>query len=365
MKYLLTSASVLALLVQPALAAKTPQFSELPNHRFSGGIELRAKSDSNVGATPGQQGTRFEDFDTDTGEDDADLNDDFGDEMLDDLVDDSELNFEDLEEQDDGADEDADGNDDALDANSGPASRRDSDLGASAKLGLGHAYTINKRVQWKTAALVNGTRQDDRDDLERYNWALNTGPVIKLSKSFSMQPSLTYAENSQDGDRKTDSWIGSLGAAWKASKQLKLQGRYNYQSRDVVDARGADADVNGLKLGAKYRLTAKDVLAFAFSPNLEDNSRAAQDKDRYGLELGYNRKLPWKLGLAASVRRTYTDYTNLGREDTQSQYALGLQKKFARGLYSGIAVDYAERDSNIEGKDFENTSFLLTSGWKF
>lgn len=361
MRYLLLGISLSTLSATTAMAAKAPQIESLPNHRFSGNVELRVKSDSNVGAAPGSQGVRFMSDET---EDDTDT-DDFGDEMLDELVDDTDLNFEDLEEQDDAGDEDADGTDDAVDANSGPASRRDSDNAANAKLNLGHSYKVDAGLRWKSNLLVNGSRQEERNDLERFNWAFNTGPVITLNKAWSLNPSLTYAETSQDGNRKVDSWIASLGAAWKASKEWKWQARYNYQQRDIVDARGADADVNGLRVGGQYKPTKKDTFLADFSPNIEDNTRASQDKDRYGFRLGYQRQLPWKLSFSTTAARTYTDYTNLGREDVQDQYAAGIQKKFSHGLYTGLAIDYAERDSNIAGKDFDNTSVLLTSGWKF
>lgn len=328
-------------------------------HKFGGEIKLQSEHHSNVGAAPGSSGVSFNDLD------DSDDDDSFGDDMIDDVLDDVDLDEDELAEANTDGDLDNDGLDDALDANL-PVSRTDAAWRSTLSGQLKHAYEFSKDVTLKSAFKMAGSKVTDRDDLDKVNWAVSTGPVFKLIHNIELQPSVTFMSVDKDiTGRATDTWVGSLGAEWKASKQWAFGARYNYQDRDIVAENGTDANVDSLKFEAKYKPTKVDQFKVGFSPAIEDATRANKNKDKYSFSAGYQHDFANNIKLATGVKYSYTDNVNLTRQDNDTTYDVGVQKAFDSGVYVGTGLAYKARGSNVAVKSNHDAAWILNTGWKF
>jgi hypothetical protein len=370
-----------------------------------------------------------DDFDDDMGDDD--FGDDFGDDdFLDDLEDDIETDDEDLDSQDsedsdgdgidddvdedvvdldpdgdgidndldnDGVVDDADGDgvideggdgvDGAGDGDAGDgagdgeaalssgsfarkkATPNDSDERFDTKAGLKYGYMFSPRGHsWNSGFNIAAATHRDRDDLDRYNFIVGTGPVFNIpSLRLKVSPTINYLRLNKDGDDVFESWIPSLSVGFKASPTLSFAARYNFEARDFEDEDAPDVDVDTLKLAMKYKLTKKDQIGLSFSPKVEDNTNATKDKDQYGYGIDYTHAFPHKIFATAraAYKNTKTENSRPVKEDDEYTYGLVVGKKFDNNMSVFMGANGKEKDSNIKGKDSFNKSFIVGTGWKF
>ena len=284
--------------------------------------------------------------------------------MIDDVLEEFDLDEEELLEFANDGDEDNDGTDDALDSNL-PGSRKDSAWRTVVSGDIKHAYAFSKSVVLKSAFKVAGTKNTNRDDLDKVNYAITTGPVFKLPHNLQLQPSITFMSVDKDAGRATDTWIGSLAGEWEASKQWSFGARYNYQDRDVVDLKGTDALVDTMKIEATYKPTKIDQIKVGFSPSFESASRTKKDKDKYGFDVSYQHSFAQDIKVGGGIKYGYDDNVNLDRQDNNTVYDVGAQKDFDNGVFVGASLAYKARGSNIGIKSNHDKALILNTGWKF
>jgi hypothetical protein len=333
------------------IAPQSAQAIDFGPHKISGGITVQTEHHSNIGAAPSKSGSAVED------EDDIDEDD------IEDALD--ELSDEELNEIIDGADLDGDGLDDAVDGSPSPKSRKDSDWRQAVTADLGHKYAFDKMFTWKSAFKAAANNVSRRQELNRINYAFNTGPSIKLLPQLKIEPSVSYASVYKESNHVTDVWIGSFGAEWSVMKQLALVARYSYQDRDMIDVDGTDAEVDSLKLQVAYKPTKTIQLKFGVSPAVEDASRNTKNKDKNGIEFGYQQKLPHEMSFGAKAKYSETEFDNLSRTDEDTQFVVGLEKKLDMGFFIGTELGYKARNSSVDTKSNHDKSIVLQSGWKF
>jgi hypothetical protein len=316
--------------------------------KISGEIRVTGSSHSNIAKAPAASGN------VDTGSDDEDnlgdvADDDSFDDILDDVIDDLELDTEDLDD----------------DAGAPPAPRADGDSRIQTQAMLKHSYKSSDFMSWKSSALFALNNPHDRTELDRSNWALSTGPVFTLSKSWMVSPNISFVSVDVNQLHQLESTIASLSAAWKATKDLTLSVRYGHEWRNNVKANATDIDVDLINLAAKYKLGKKNEFKLALVPKIETNENGDKDKTKLGVKAGYVRQLPWKMNTGLAFSYGDTDFDNVTRDDTEYQYTFHLGKKFTHGLYTNIGTTYKSKDSSVANKGSHDKSVFLQAGWKF
>ena len=350
---ILTSATIIILARLTNLSAE--ETKDKSNHKITGSIDLSYRTNSNIGAAPSSNsGFDFSNFDDeeDAEEDSDEVDVDFDEDALEEL---------------DSTDEDLDGVDDLLDANAD--STVDSENRFSTKLGIKYKYTFNKDDSWSSALKAVDDIHDRREDLDKINWAITTGPEIKLGNyDLKIKPSISYLMLQKDnGGDFLDTWVGSLVFEYEASKYLTLTAAYNYQDKDIILPSSPDATVDTLKFGAEYKITKNDVVKMSLSPKFEDSTKVTRNKDSYGSEFTYSRKLPSEMRVDFGIKYNNTDYKNLSpnREDSTFTYGVYLSKEFRKSFSVTLGLETKDRNSNIVGKDAKNNSLIFSTGWKF
>lgn len=386
--------TTLQLLATTALVAtlSTPALAKLKygNNEFSGGYKATFAADGNIGAAPSSPGGGVR-TGSDDDEDDFDLDEEVDIDALEDVLDDVEVDQEDLAEDDDedltaddgtAEDEDEDeidGDDDAEEIelkNNRRAARRaaktngDSDERVQNDFALKHAYGFGGayKFNWKSGLAVGFNNQDDRHDLDRRSWAVNTGPEFTIpGLDLKINPSVTHMNLDVDNNAQLKGTVLSLGGTWKATKQLAVMARYNYEIRDNKKPKAADMSVDAFSLGTKY-VYGKNLFSANASLKAQNNDQFGKDQDKWGYGLGYDRKLPWKMRVGTAFKYGYTDYEEIaapGRRDDSYQYSIKLSKDFAHGLYADIGAVHKSRESSIAKNNNNGQSFYLSTGWKF
>jgi len=370
---LLATTAVIAFAATPALAKV-----KYGDHSFSGGVKITGAADSNVGSAPASPGGGASTDDDD--DEEFSLDDEVDSDSLDDIMEDVDTDTEDLAE-DDAADADGDGTIDLIDTGDSDGDgtdeitvgaargkgKGDGDERVQTNFALKHAYAFSKQVSWKSGVLFGLNDQHDRHDLDRQNWGFSTGPEFAFkSIGLTISPSVSFLDLDVNDNSQMQSTIASLGATWKVTKQWALLARYNHEFRNNERPRATDLDVDGLKFGTKY-VYGKNLFSAAFAPKFESNDNSQKDKDKYGFELGYARKLPWKVTAAAGFKYSDTDFSNLtpGRDDKDYQYTLKVTKNFTHGLYMDLGAIHKSKDSNINAKDSNGQTVFVSTGWKF
>ena len=338
----------------PFLSIAQVQAADKSPHDWKFKLTLQSEHHSNIGAAPGAVGGDLVGWDQDDLLDEdtiADTLDELTDEELDEIIGDIDL--------------DNDGIDDAIDGSTGANSRKDSAWRNSITTDLGYRYRFSRLLDWKMGAKFAANRNTDRDELDRANYALTTGVVVNITDTVALQPSLSFASLAKDGNRTTDQWIASIGAGWDITKQWQLAASYNYQDRDMVDPAGTDAELDVLKLQANYKPTKKDKISAAFSPNFEDASQSAREKNRVAYQLKYEHEPLKDLTLALAVKYSVTDYDVQPRTDKDGLYSFGVAKEFDQGFFVGSQLAYKNRNSNIDSKSNHDKIMMVQTGWKF
>lgn len=317
--------------------------------------------------------------DTDFSEDEFDLatDDDDGDGSEDDEDDDG---VDDPEDPDDPDPNDPDpdgkrGNDNELDEliNSlvidKAGARKQSQNRWGAKFGVSHKFAFdNGFVSWGSTAKVGGDFHPGKDSLDKLNLALSTGPEFNLKDiGLKIKPALSYVLIRQHGNNVVSTLVGTLAASYEINKKWDVTGAYNYQDRDITDPDSPDAIVNTLTFGAQFTATKKDIFKFRFSPKVEDSSKVTKNKDTDGWQITYSRKLPWDMILGIGAKNDSVDFVNLPvrREDDVRAYSLDLAKQFSKAFEMGLSYETRDLDSNINTKDAENKSIMISGVWKF
>lgn len=388
---LLATTAVVALCASPSLAAV-----KHGNHSFSGGYKATWAMDANVGAAPsgpgggakGKSGGDDDDFDLDEELDDIDALDDIEEEVendIDDLREDEDQNLGDDDDGDEDEEDEVDGDDDAAEIAAKNARRAaknaakvngDSDERVQNNFALKHAYDFGKDTglgkdtgfAWKSAFSYGFNNQEDRHDLDRTNWAINTGPEFKFKEwGLTVNPSLTYMDLNLDNNSQKQGVVASLGANWKVTKNFALTGRYNHEFTNNQKPKAANVDVDGVTVGAKY-VWGKNLFSASYSPKFENNEQYGKDKNKWGMGLGYGRKLPWKMQADLGFKYGYADFEEVavpGRCDESYAYTAKLSKDFAYGIYSEIGASIQSKDSSVNKNDNNGKTLYLSTGWKF
>ncbi len=365
------------------------------NHSFSGGYKVTVVGDGNLGAAPSGPGGGAKGKSGGDDDDDFDLDEEVDDEdALDDILEEVENDNEDLEEDDDANvavdDEEEVDPEDVVDGDDDPAEiaakqantakkqaaakaakiNADSDERVQNNFALKHDYLIDKdsEIKWKSAFSYGFNNQSDRHDLDRTNWAINTGPEFKFKEwGLTINPSVTYLDLNVDNNSQNQSTIGSLGASWKVTKEFALLGRYNHEFRNNQKPKSANLDVDGFTFGAKY-VWGKNLFSASYSPKFENNEQFGKDKNKWGMGLGYGRKLPWKMQADLGFKYGFADFEEIaapGRRDESYEYNVKLSKDFAYGIYSELGGVIKSKDSSIDKNDNNGKTVYLSAGWKF
>ncbi|MFZ4125543.1 MAG: hypothetical protein ACOYJ2_05675 [Rickettsiales bacterium] len=346
----LLATTALAAMASPASAAGY----KFGNHSFGGKFSVTAGQNSNAAASPAKAGKSFDDEDDDL----ADLEDE---------LDDNELDNQELDEEDASDDEDG-GEDDEFSTPGTPAQvYRDSRVQYA--LGLTHAYKFTDAFSWKSAVLAGVNRQMDRHELNRINWAVNTGAEFKIkSMNLTLSPTVTYAQLEKAHKDQSESVIPGLAAKWQATKNWDFSARVNKEFRNNVTPRTTNTNVTGVKFGTAYKLTPKDKISFNISPKEDRNENSLKSKDAWSADIGYARKLPWDLTLGLAYKYSESDFINGNepkRSDEDHNYAIGLNKQFDNGMFAAVGAGYKGKKSNIANKGNHDKSVFVQTGYKF
>lgn len=347
-------------------------------HSFSGGVKVTYAADTNVGAAPSRTSGG-----PDTGDDDDEdfnLDDEMDEDALDEILEDIDEDTEDLSEDDAGdsdgdgtldivdtGDDDGDGVDEISVGGARGKGKGDGDERLQSGLALKHAYSFDKAIKWKSGFTLGLNNQHDRHDLDRRNYAFNTGPEFTFkSIGVTVNPSITYLDLDVDNNSQMQGAIASLGGNWKVTKAWALSARYNHEFRNNQKPNATDLEVDALKFGTKY-VWGKNLFSAAWAPKFESNDNSQKDKEKHGFELGYSRKLPWKIKTDLGFKYGMSDFTELapGRTDSDYQYTFKVTKNFDHGLYMDLGAIHKSKDSNINTKDSNGQSVFVSTGWKF
>lgn len=366
---LVTVCIALALAAAPLAAiAKAPK----KPHTLRGSVELESRSNNNISLAPSSSSDSFdyagfgdfaaaEDEEGQAEEEEADDEGEVGDDIDGGDYDEDEL------EEDDAFDEDGDGIDDLIDPN--VDSSEDSERRNSLKFGLGHKYQApGSAMAWTSTLKIVGDWHQDRDDLDKTNFAIGTGPEWTLPDDrFKLKLVVSYLSLEQNNKDFLSTFVGSLGLDFQATKAVGFDVVYNYQDKDVTNPDSPDAIINTLTFGAEWKATSNDIFKAKYSPKVEDSSRVTKNKDSSGWQLSYTRKLPWDLLLGFGIKNDSVDYKNLvpHREDDIRGYGMNLEKKFSDNWQGALSWEKRDRNSNIDSKDGENRSLVCSLTFKF
>jgi hypothetical protein len=379
----------------------------LKPHKLGGNLKMAFATDANVSVAGKGTGPGPESFDDDEEEGDEDEEDDgFGDgfeddDTLDDVLDDLDLDDEDLDEQDgdpndffdEGADLDGDGTPDAAevaaDAGAGDGAGADAggDTGGAealrrfsarggkkfarderfaSALGANYRYVFNGRGDsLNVSGVIGQSAQIDQDQLNRYNYAVNVGPVFNVPPlRLKFNPSITYLNLYKDDEETLDTWVASLNLKHTFNQYLSFGIRYNLENRDFVDEDAPELEVDTLKLVAEIKPTKKDKLKIGIMPKWEDSGDDGKDRSQEGFEFAYARKLPfYKMYAQAKFRYVEFDFDNSPRVDDETKYSLTLGRKFGPAFVN-LTFEDKDRESSL-GRGSNNQSFILGTGLKF
>jgi hypothetical protein len=416
----------LALAIGAALLAGNAAAVEVGGQTVKGTLELEFRSNDNISVAPASTDSfDFADFgdfaeaeaklregdDEDEegggedGEDDeSDDGEDFGDDDFDDIgLDDTDLSEDEFDlatddddgdgdeddEDDDGMDDDdeddgddgdgdgkrAVGNDESLDdlisaaVSDKATQRRQSQNRLSSKIGLSHKFAFDGGVvTWGSTLRGVGDFHNGKDSLDKQNFAVSTGPEFNLKDiGLKIKPAMSYVFIRQNGNKIVGTLVGTLAASYDFNKRFTMDAVYNYQDQDISDPDSPDAIINTFTLGAQLTATKTDIFKIRYSPRVEDSSLTTKNKDTSGWQLTYSRKLPWDMILGLGVKDDFVDFVNLPvrREDDVRAYSIDLAKQFSKTFEMGLAYENRRLDSNVNSKDAENRSMLISGTWKF
>jgi len=342
-------------------------------HKFKGSIQTQYRSNSNVSiaassnggfdfADPGEFGDDEEDQPDDDSEDEED--DSFDDDFAD--IDDAEYDEDEIEE-DDAIDEDGDGIDDLIDPNADI--RVDKESRFSAKFALTHKYTFeNEEWSWNNGVRFSSDTHQQRDDLDKFNYAFTTGGEYAPKGSpHKFKSAISYVTLDKDNNKFVSTFIVSFGYSLELSKRLSLGAAYNYQDKNITNPDAPDATVDTLAFSADFKASANDIFKLKIAPKFEDSTKVTRDTDAWGYELTYTRKLPWDMTAGLGYRFDNIEYQNLTprREDTNRTWAVELSKDFNKHFGVNLGYETRDRQSNIPGKDAENDSTYFSAEYKF
>jgi predicted porin len=320
------------------------------NHKISGKLTLEYSTSSNVGLAPsGSIGLGDDEEDED---------------FLEDIVDDDIFDNEEIEEAD-AIDEDGDTVDDLIDPSADVSTDSDNRLKSIAK--INHAYKFSENgSSLKSALKVSNSSQYDREDLEKQDYAISTGPEFVFGK-FKIRPAITYVNLNKNDKDFLSSTIGSLGIGYDISKNLSVSATYVYEDRDIDNPSSPDAKIQSVNFKADYDLTKKDKFVISFKPKFTDSSNFTRDKEDLNYKIGYERKLPFnmKAGLAYGLVDTSMDKLPTERQDDTYVAEIYVSKKLMKNIDAQAAYQNRDRSSNIAGKDASNNAFLFSISYKF
>jgi len=333
---------------------------EYGKNKFSGGIKVTLSADSNIAGAPAQPAGAAE-TGSDDDEDDFNLDDETDSDALDDVMDDIEVDNQDLTEDDLSSDTDPE----PIVVGKGA---RDSDERMQTSLAFKHEYGFDKVIKWKNAFTLGYNSQHDRSDLSKANWAINTGPEFNWkSLGLKINPSISYLDLNVDNRNQLQSTVLSLASTLKVTKDMALIVRYSHEMRDNLKSAATDVTVDTVSVGVKYAY-GKNLFSAAVSPKFEENDNGAKNKNKMGYELGYARKLPWKLLAELDYKYGFSDSYNVvtpGREDDDNQYGIKFTKNFDYGIYADLGAAFKDKNSNLNAKDTNSETVYVSSGWKF
>lgn len=352
--------------VTDALAAGSKAKSP---HKVKGTLEAQFRTNNNIGLAPSSsQGFDFADL-SEFGEDESDEGiddeEEEGEDAFDDIVD-AGLDEDEIEE-DDAIDEDGDGIDDLIDPNAD--NLVDSENRFTTKLGLKHKYAFeNRDWSWNNGLKLADDRHNDREDLDKLNYAVTTGfEFAPKGSKYKFTPSLSYVTLEKEAGKFVSTFVASLGYEYEVSKRLALSVDYNYQDKDISNPDSPDARIDTLALGADFKATEDDIFKLKFAPKVEDSTQVTRNTDAYGWELTYTRKLPWDMTAGIGYQFDSEDHKNLTprREDDNTTWALQVTKDFGKRFATALGYETRDRRSNIPNKDAGNDSFFVEGTWKF
>ncbi len=353
-----------------ALAAKSKPKA---GHKFKGSVEVQYRTNDNISVAP-SSGERFdyaeldefgiEDEDEIDGGDDEEDEGDDGD-GFDDLVDVDPS--EDEIEEEDAVDEDGDGIDDLLDPNADNIVDKESRF--TTKVGLGHKYTFaNGTTSWNNGIRFASDTHNQRDDLDKFNWAVTSGfDYSPLDSKHGFKSSLSYVALDKDSNKFATTFVVSLGYTYEVSKRLGLSATYNYQDKDISKPTAPDARVDTVALGADFKATDDDIFKLKYAPKVEDSTEVTRNTDAWGWELTYTRKLPWDMTAGIGYKFDSVDHKNLtpNRKDDNTTWGVQFTKDFGKRFSVEIGYETRDRDSNIASKAASNDSAYIGATWKF
>jgi hypothetical protein len=372
------SALFLAIAVAALGTASTDAWAKQPKagHKFKGSVEVQYRTNNNISVAP-SSGERFdyaelsefgiedeEDLGADDSkeedEDEGDAGDDFGD-----LID-VEPSEDEIEE-DDAVDEDGDGIDDLIDPDDGGVV--DSESRFTTKVGLAHKYTFaSGTTSWNNGIRFATDTHNQRDDLDKFNWAVTTGfDFSPAGSKHGFKPSLSYVALDKDNNKFATTFVVSLGYTYEVSERLGLSATYNYQDKDISKPTAPDARVDTLAFGADFKATDDDIFKLKYAPKVEDSTQVTRNTDAWGWELTYTRKLPWDMTAGVGYKFDSVNHKNLSpsREDDNTTWGVQLTKDVGKWLSLEVGYETRDRESSIQSKDASNDSAFIGATWKF
>jgi long-subunit fatty acid transport protein len=174
-------------------------------------------------------------------------------------------------------------------------------LAKKAKPKSGHQFKGSVEVQYRSnenvsIASSSGQRFDfadynERDDLDKFNWAVSTGfGIAPKGSRHSFRPTMSYVVLDQDDNEYSSTFVASLGYGYRVSKRLRASATCNYQDKDISSPSAPDARINTLAFGAEFAATQSDIFRFTVAPKVEDSTLSSRNSESSGWEAAYTRK---------------------------------------------------------------------------
>lgn len=339
-------------------------------HKLKGTVEAQFRTNNNIGLAPSSGGgfdfAELSEFGADERDQDGiDDEEDEGEDAFDNIVD-SGFDEDEIEE-DDATDEDGDGIDDLIDPNAD--NLVDAENRFTTKVGLKHKYTFeNVDWSWNNGVKIASDRHNDREDLDKLNYAATTGfEFAPKGSKHKFAPSISYVTLEQNDNKFASTFVVSLDYEYEVSKRLALSVTYNYQDKDITKSTSPDARIDTLALGVDFKATDDDIFKLKFAPKVEDSTEVTRNSDAYGWEMTYTRKLPRDMTAGIGYQFDSEEHKNLTprREDENRTWALQVTKDFNKRFAMALGYETRDRRSNIPNKDAGNDSFYIEGTYKF
>lgn len=197
---------------------------------------------------------------------------------------------------------------------------------------------------------ISGNRDREQESL---HLDLNYQIGAKTSIFGRIQDSeIDYGRSLNSLDSEQTDYL--VGVRWKPSNALSGVAGIGNTDRNYLDPAREDYDNTTYYLNLDYTITPFSILQFSASRVIEEPGDDQSDYFESSLlGVGWNHLINDRVSFNAYAK-WITDDFNTEREDDFFDFGLGLDYAWRHWLTAGIFYGEIERDSNVEGIDYED-----------